>query len=370
MKNVVLAYTPGPFPYYMWNSRAFPPNQWVPAEFEPLISYQSPNQSSTVDELFDSVWFVGTTAPSGKTVLVPPRDPWMNNSLSANETDWREFLGAQLAAVRALENASVAVSVALGRKVSPTIMLTLPYPDTRQTEFGMADTDRVLNFSRTRDRVAGASWYASYASQRFRTTQVDEGWSHVRFVGFYWVFESICGCVNHAQTGCTMCDTEADPQFQGFHIDDAAILPSIATHVHSLPGQLMLNWIPYYDRYNLLDDDRYVLHGNVIYAANYLTPKPYTKGALTNISYPGAKLRCSELVERKDFPACPGGAADAQVTFDKHFLRALAAPFSAFTRKRNAPLWVDQWGIHAAVGGGNTSVAAYLADAIEIFAVK
>ena len=47
-----------------------------------------------------------------------------------------------------------------------------------------------------------------------------------------------------------MCDTEADTQFQGFHIDDAAILPSIATHVHSLPGQLMLNWIPYYDRYN------------------------------------------------------------------------------------------------------------------------
>lgn len=274
MKNVVLAYTPGPFPYYMWDSRAFPPYQWVPAEFEPLIAYQNPNQSSTVDELFDSVWFVGTTAPSGKTVLVPPRDPWMNNSLSANETDWREFLSAQVAAVRALENASAAVSAALGRKVSPTIMLTLPYPDTRQTEFGMGDTTRTLNFSRTRDRIAGASWYASYAAQQLRRMQVDEGWSHVHFVGFYWVFESVCGCVNHAQTGCTMCDTESDPKFQHHRIDDAAILPSIATHVHSLPGQLLLNWIPYYDRYNAgwvprwrsLGFDLAVLQPHVAYA--------------------------------------------------------------------------------------------------------
>ena len=47
-----------------------------------------------------------------------------------------------------------------------------------------------------------------------------------------------------------MCDTEGDPKFAQFHVDDVAIVPSIAAHVHSLPGNLMLNWIPYYDVYN------------------------------------------------------------------------------------------------------------------------
>ena len=255
--------------------KAFPPGQWVPAELEPLLSYQNPNQSQTMDTMFDSVWFVGTTAPSGKTVVVPPRDSWMNNSLSANESDWRAFFLAQLTAVRALENASSTVSIALGRKVTPTIMLTLPYPDTRQTAFGkVAGTSRELNFSRTADRIVGASWYAGWASEQFNKTAAAEGWSHVRFVGFYWVFETICGCVNHEQTGCIMCDTEGDPKFTQFHVDDAAIVPNIAAHVHSLPGNLMLNWIPYYDVYNAewapkwrkLGFDLAVLQPHVAYA--------------------------------------------------------------------------------------------------------
>ena len=162
-------------------------------------------------------------------------------------------------------------------------------------------------------------------------------------------------------------------------------------------------------RYNL--DERYILSGQgpVIYAANYLTPKPYTKGELLNISYPMTqKMRCGDLVMKKDQPACPGGDMDAEIVFNKDFLRKLAAPFTAFSEKYDVPLWVDQvssvslslslsssladlllrmnglhaayfcaclrlcvcttqWGVHAAVGGGNASASAYLTDALDIF---
>ena len=240
MRNVVLAYTPGPFPYFM---QGFPPNAWAPEMFESLLAYQSADRTSTVDELFDSVWIVGNGV-NGKS-FTPPRDKWMNNSLSLNQSDWRDFLKMQLRTARSLENASAAVSSALGRKVSPTVVITLPYPDTRQTAFGQG-----LNFSRTKDRIAASKWYVDLAVQQWKRTAAAEGWTHLRLVGLYYVFESVCGCINAAQTGCIMCDTESDPAFDGVKLDDAAIIPLIAKHVHSLPDDLLFTWIPYYDKFN------------------------------------------------------------------------------------------------------------------------
>jgi hypothetical protein len=237
MRNPVLAYTP-----YAYNG-----GNWSAELFEPMLVYQSEDRSN-VDELFDSVWLVGY-AINSKTMF-PKRDRWMNNSHSLNQADWVDFLVAQIAAARSLEAAAKAVSATLGRTVSPTVVVTLPYPDPRQDQFGHGSTDRMLNFSKTADRIAGAEWYVDFATQRWNATVVAEGWIHLRFVGFYWVEESVCGCVNHAQTGCTMCDIEGHPEFDKFDIDDAAILPSITAHVHAAPGNLLINWIPYYDLYN------------------------------------------------------------------------------------------------------------------------
>lgn len=115
MSNVVLAYTPGaPGMHHVWSAQ----------EFQPLLGYQNTNQTSTTDTMFDSVWLVGTGA-NGKS-LFPPRDRWMNNSLSLNEADWRDFLHTQIDTARALENASRAISARLSRKVTPTVAITLP----------------------------------------------------------------------------------------------------------------------------------------------------------------------------------------------------------------------------------------------------
>ena len=124
----------------------------------------------------------------------------------------------------------------------------------------------------------------------------------------------------------------------------------------------------FYDRYQL--DERYIIKGKpVIYAANYLSPKKYTKGALRNITYPGSKIKCGDLLEAKEVPhACPSGDAEAVITFDKEFLGTLAEPFSEFQKKFNVPLWVDQWGIFGGgVGGGNASITAYMEDALDLW---
>ena len=115
----------------------------------------------------------------------------------------------------------------------------MPYPDPRQTKFGPANTTRMLNFSKTADRIAGAQWYVDLAVAEWNRTIAAEGWTHVRFAGFYWWRENICGCVNPAQTACTMCDTEGHEYPRpnpGYHLDDAAILVRIAAHVHSSWG--------------------------------------------------------------------------------------------------------------------------------------
>lgn len=126
----------------------------------------------------------------------------------------------------------------------------------------------------------------------------------------------------------------------------------------------------FYDRYQL--DERFIIKDKpVIYAANYLTPKKYTKGALDNIHYPGSKIKCGDLIEKKEIPhACPAGDKEAEITFNKDFLQKLAEPFSLFKKKYNVPLWVDQWGIYGGgerIGGGNASITAYMEDALDLW---
>jgi len=119
---------------------------------------------------------------------------------------------------------------------------------------------------------------------------------------------------------------------------------------------------PFYLRYNL--DERYIIEGNVIYAANYLTPKKYTTGKTAGVVYPGSKVKCGDLLETKEVPfACPGGDGNAEITFDKDLLIKLAEPISKFSQKYNVPVWVDQWGLMPNAAGAS----AYITDALDIF---
>ena len=174
-------------------------------------------------------------------------------------SDWREFLGIQLAVVDAMETALRRVSAALSHDLNVPVVLTLPYPDARQREFGAvscadfppsdgercAAGTRMLNFSRTADRVAGAQWYVSLAVEQWKQSALDGGWTHLSLSGFYWVFESVCGCVDQAQTSCTLCDSTGFEVPPSARVDDEAILPAIAADVHSRDDRLIFTWVPY-----------------------------------------------------------------------------------------------------------------------------
>ena len=128
----------------------------------------------------------------------------------------------------------------------------------------------------------------------------------------------------------------------------------------------------FYNRY-LLNATYIIPNKPVIYAANYLTPKKFTKFDLntllpTDFRYPASTIKCGDLVEKKEVAgACPGGDPSATITFDKDFLRILAQPIFDFKRDFNVPLWIDQWGIAGSVRGGNASTQAYMEDALSLW---
>ena len=126
----------------------------------------------------------------------------------------------------------------------------------------------------------------------------------------------------------------------------------------------------YYNRYRL-DESFIIKNRPVIYAGNYLTPKTYTRGSLSDVTYPSLKkIKCGDLLAKKEIPyACPDGDSNAEIMFNKDFLSLLVKPLVNFQQKFNVPVWVDQWGIFGggSVGGGNKSVTAYMNDVLELW---
>ena len=112
------------------------------------------------------------------------------------------------------------VSDSCASGIRPAVILSTPYPDPRQQNFGSIDgygSGRSLNFSLHEDRVAAVEWwvhkaYAAFQAQAFR---------HVRLQGFYWFYEEVPA-------------------------NDEDLIPAVSTRIHSLSRSLMFGWIPYY----------------------------------------------------------------------------------------------------------------------------
>lgn len=121
---------------------------------------------------------------------------------------------------------------------------------------------------------------------------------------------------------------------------------------------------PFYDRYNL--GPEYILDGPVVYAANLFEPKLWISGAPTAAVAWGATARCCDVADKI---ACGGKPlCDKNVTLNRAWLAELLQPATDFGRQHDVPVWIDQWGVHADAGTGEADRAAYLADALAVFA--
>lgn len=128
---------------------------------------------------------------------------------------------------------------------------------------------------------------------------------------------------------------------------------------------------PFYDRSNLGPEWLIRNNSQVIYAANFFVPKVWiTAGSATAAATRyGGRGQCCDLAQAKTCKTVAGGC-NATITLGKHWLESQLATVDAFRANFSVPVWIDQWGVWEAVGGGAASQAAYLADVLELFEAR
>lgn len=176
------------------------------------------------DTFFDGFLLIGIDWFEGKNF-------WQGEgACCTNASDWMGFLQLQLSmGVAQLDAASAQTQSALGMPsawptYAPGVIMMIPYPDTRQADFGaIAPGGPSLNFSggdarATADRTAAMTWFVDRAIAAWAAAAP----AHLRHVGFYHFLEEV-----------------STP-------GDADMLPRVAAHIHAAGTGLRFWWVPYF----------------------------------------------------------------------------------------------------------------------------
>ncbi len=160
--------------------------QWTDKALLPYAAYLD-KKGEIKDTFFDTFLFTETT--SKKDALYYP---W---SLSwgrlARKVDWEEIINELFKNGENLDGLNTAAA-SIARKV-PTappikVVLFIPYPDARQTDFGNIDKDGASqNFKKLPDRFKAVQWYLGEVLKKWK----EKNFKNVKLVGFYWIAESI-----------------------------------------------------------------------------------------------------------------------------------------------------------------------------------
>ncbi len=160
------------------------------------------------------------------------------NYLPTTETDWRECMarlflpGLQL---DALNTAAARLSKELNKPMTVDVILTLPHPDVRVTDWSEGrGGSHAWNFhSSDEARLDALRWYAETIIQRWNEARFE----HLRLLGFYWFHES--------HTNARSREEFPDDSSR----NDVPLMQATARMVHGLVVQgrpLTLSWIPYH----------------------------------------------------------------------------------------------------------------------------
>ena len=86
------------------------------------------------------------------------------------QQDWIDFLHLQLTmGVQQLDAAAASVSP----KQSPVVVITIPYPDPRATDWGTVD-GKSLDLSKLNDQVAAVSWYVDHTIKQVASLNLQQ----------------------------------------------------------------------------------------------------------------------------------------------------------------------------------------------------
>lgn len=124
--------------------------KWNQTMFETLLGKDQSTQDDT-KPLFDGFLMIGISWFDNKQF-------YPGGTNYTIQQDWIDFLHLQLTmGVQQLDAAAASVSP----KQSPVVVITIPYPDPRATEWGTVD-GKSLDLSKVEDQVAAVSWFVDY----------------------------------------------------------------------------------------------------------------------------------------------------------------------------------------------------------------
>lgn len=173
-------------------------------DFLPLAAYLT-RQGEIKGSMFDTMLFLPTKLP-------------------CTRVGWNSYLddlfadGQQL---HALEDAMEKINTATGQQKKEKVILTIPYPDSKQDQFDQSTsfTDKLIGREQAaQNRLAAAEWYYNEMMTRWNSA----GFQNLDLIGIYWYAETIDHSV----------------------YQEKALVQKVA-HMVSSNGQKFF-WIPYY----------------------------------------------------------------------------------------------------------------------------
>lgn len=187
---------------------------WQAADFVPLLTYVN-REGRPVAPLFDTLLVLPLTLEPDRAFCPGFGAVPVNAEDVAAYRDKRLFGGDDQ--LRKMDAAAAQVAADLHAPAMRwKVILTLPYPDPKQTAFGPIEPGGAnLNLSRPADRLAAVDWYLRTVRERWNAAR----FRHLDLVGWYWVHEASEG-------------------------EDKAFLPRVAKRVHADGGRFF--WIPWF----------------------------------------------------------------------------------------------------------------------------
>jgi len=125
----------------------------------------------------------------------------------------------------------------------------------------------------------------------------------------------------------------------------------------------------FYDRYNLNEIIMTNPSGPLVYTGNFFEPRNWiVDGRNDQLQYGSSKLfRCADITKGSHCSNSHMGGNNALYGVNKAYLRQQLQVLLDFRTAQHAPVWINQWGVHAAAGSENERVQ-FLADVQDLFA--
>lgn len=174
-RNIILVYNGSPSH-----------RNWEMPDFVPLLSHVTAATGTPRALMFDTALVLPLQARSGNRFCPGFGD------LPANKADFEDYVNNSLFGganhLRKMDDAAQVVCDALfAPGLRWKVILTIPYPDPAQRQFGsIVPGGRVLDFASNDDRLAAVKWYISWVWYKFHAAK----YKHLDLVGLYWVHEA------------------------------------------------------------------------------------------------------------------------------------------------------------------------------------